>query len=249
MNLLRRTAILAAAALVGAGTWSGVVYADSSAHYYIEIGGTGANADAPACTITYGYANESLNGGIPVPVCYPASAGPFLDGTDHFPAPTAPSYDSSVKQGVANTLTALEDKYHADPGATFTIVGYSQGAQVADEALATIANGDTDVPTSQVDGMLYGDPMQPGTGVWSVVPKGWSLFGFTSTGPGMTEFNGIPVERYCIHHDLACDATTLQSIPGFLFQHPKYPDDNGIIEQTIAHDGGDGITWYDPDQA
>ena len=246
MNLLRRTAILAAAALVGAGTWSGVVYADSSAHYYIEIGGTGANADPPDCTITYGYANENLAGGIPVPVCYPASAGPFLDGHNHFPAPTAPSYDDSVQQGVKNTLSAVEDTYHAHPDATFTIVGYSQGAQVADEVLASIATGGTDVPTGQVDGMLYADPMQPGTGVWSVVPKGWSLFGFTSTGPGMSEFNGIPVHRYCIHHDLACDATGLRSIPGFLFQHPKYPADNGIIEQTIAHDGTDGITWYDP---
>ncbi|MFI0717223.1 hypothetical protein ACH4SK_43060 [Streptomyces inhibens] len=37
---------------------------------------------------------------------------------------------------------------------------------------------------------------------------------FTSTGAGPAKFDGVPVPRFCIRTDLACDATSLQSIPG-----------------------------------
>ncbi|UJB40446.1 cutinase family protein [Streptomyces sp. A1-5] len=221
-----------------------VAHADPVRHYYLEVGGTGSAAPSPDCTSTYAFANKHLNGGIPVPVCYPASAGPWLNG-QNAPDVNAPSYDASVREGYRNLLAAAEETHRRDPNARFTIVGYSQGAQVADQVLQTIAAGGTDIPRSQVNGMLYADPMQPGTGVWSRVPKGWSALGFTSTGAGLTKFDGVPVQRFCIRTDLACDATSLQSIPGFLKQHPKYWQDGNIMTQTIGQDGGDGITWYD----
>jgi hypothetical protein len=222
-----------------------VAHADSANHYYIEIGGTGGGADAPNCTVSYNNANQHLNGGTPVPVCYPASAGPWIGSHNEQPALTAPNFDDSVHAGYQNALAALENTYHRDPNARFTITGYSQGAWVGDLLLQTVANNGTDIPRGQVDGMLYADPMQPGTGVWNLVPKGVYLpLVATSPGTGPAEFPGVPVKRFCIHTDGICDATSLQSIGGFFVQHPLYPQPGGIMSQTLASDGGDGTAWY-----
>lgn len=247
-RLTRRARIIAAAAVITAATAiaPAAAQAEPAHHYYIELGGTGSNADAPVCTGTYYYANQHLDGGIAVPVCYPASAGPWLNG-HNTPDLTAPSYDSSVGQGYRNLLAAAENTYHNDPGARFTIVGYSQGAQAADQVLETIADGGTDIPKAQVEGKLYADPKQPGTGLWAKVPKGIGALGFTSTGAGPTEFSGIPVARYCIHNDMACDATSLTSAYDFFLTdtHRRYANDGNIMTQTIADSGVDGIFWYD----
>ncbi|GHF52294.1 hypothetical protein GCM10010218_37170 [Streptomyces mashuensis] len=220
-------------------------HADQQRHYYLEVGGTGSAAPAPDCTSTYTFANKHLNGGIPVPVCYPASAGPWLNG-NNVPDLGAPAFDASVREGYRNLLAAAVDTYHRDPGARFTIVGYSQGAQVADQVLQTIASGGTDIPRSQVDGKLYSDPMQPGTGVWARTPKGWSALGFTSPGPGPAAFDGgVKVQRFCIRTDGVCDATSLGSLVGFFQQHPKYWQDGNVMTKTIGQEPADGIVWVD----
>ncbi|MEV5239693.1 PE-PPE domain-containing protein [Streptomyces cinnamoneus] len=221
-----------------------VAHADPVHHYYLEVGGTGSAAPSPDCTSTFAIANKHLNGGIPVPVCYPASAGPWLNGRN-VPDVTAPSFDASVREGYRNLLTTAQETHRRDPAARLTIVGYSQGAHVADLVLQKIAEGDTGIPRSQVNGMLYADPLQPGTGIWSLLPKGWSALGFTSPGAGPAKFNGIPVQRFCIRTDGVCDATSLRSVAGFLNQHPKYWQEGNVIAQTIGHDGGDGVVWYD----
>ncbi|MFE0046163.1 PE-PPE domain-containing protein [Streptomyces albireticuli] len=218
--------------------------ADPVRHYYLELGGTGSAAPAPDCTSSYTFANKHLNGGIPVPVCYPASAGPWLNGRN-LPDLSAPSYDVSVRQGYRNLLAAAEATHRRDPGARLTIVGYSQGAQAADQVLQTIAAGGTDIPRSQVNGMLYSDPMQPDTGVWARTPQGWSALGFTSTGPGPAKFDGIPVRRFCIRTDGVCDATSVKSVGGFLIQHPKYTQEGNIMAKTLGNDGGEGVVWFD----
>ncbi|GHC32093.1 PE-PPE domain-containing protein [Streptomyces cinnamoneus] len=221
-----------------------VAHADPVHHYYLEVGGTGSAAPAPDCTSTYALANKHLNGGIPVPVCYPASAGPWLNG-HNVPDPTAPSFDASVREGYRNLLTTAQETHRRDPTARLTIVGYSQGAHVADLVLQKIAEGATGIPRSQVNGMLYSDPLQPGTGIWSQLPKGWSALGFTSPGAGPAKFDGVPVQRFCIRTDGVCDATSVRSVLGFLNQHPKYWQEGNVMAQTIGHDGGDGVVWYD----
>lgn len=223
-----------------------VAHADEPArHYYIELGGTGSAAAAPGCTTTYYYANQHLDGGIPVPVCYPASAGPWLNG-QNTPDPTAPSYDSSVRQGYENLMAAAEETHRKDPTARLTIVGYSQGAQAADQVLETIANGGSDIPRELVNGMLYADPKQPDTGMWAKVPKGFGALGFTSTGPGPKEFPGVPVARFCIRGDMACDATSPVAAFDFFLtdKHRRYANDGDVMTQTIANDGADGVFWY-----
>ncbi|MBO0804290.1 MAG: PE-PPE domain-containing protein [Nocardiopsaceae bacterium] len=245
--------ILVAASIVSAAVAPSVLVASVPAaeaapvsHYYFELGGTGSAEPAPECTSSYTYANQALNGGIAVPVCYPASAGPLEGGDGTIPGLGAPSYDASVKHGVENLLSAVESRHRTHPDARFTITGYSQGAEVAGDVLAEIAGGRTGIPRSLVDGMLYGDPRQPGTGVESIVPKGVSALGFSSSGPGPVNFPGIPVERFCIRTDGVCDASSPLSVPGYLTQHPRYPQRGGIISQTLAHDGGNGTTWYAP---
>lgn len=276
MSIKGRVLACGAAVVASAGVLTAVISATSSTpvksagydgggnHYYIEISGTGAGdprgCDGRSTTDdvgNYGFVNQHLNGGIPIGVCYPATIGPFL-GNGYKPDPAAPHLDDSVAVGVTNTVKALEEKYQADPGARFTVVGYSQGAEVGDLALQRVANGDTAVPKSHVDGMLYADPMQPGTGIWSKTfpkPFGVPFVGITSPGAGPVDFPGVPVERFCIHTDGICDGpalrpdvpsvqATAQSIVGFFQQHGRYPQDGGIITKTIANDGGNGVFWY-----
>ncbi|MDH6124843.1 PE-PPE domain-containing protein [Kitasatospora sp. GP82] len=243
-SLIRRvTAVAASAAAMTLTTVLAptAAHAAGAQHYYIEIGGTGATLPAPRCTSSYDAVNSQLPAGSYVPVCYPATAGPFIGtGGLHLDSITAPSFDSSVQQGYQNALKVAEDTYHAHPNARLTITGYSQGGQVADEVLQTIANG-TDIPSSQVDGMLYADPMQRDTGIWAEIPKGLSALGFTSPGAGPVNFGSIPVERFCIHTDGVCDATSPMGIVGYFQLHPTYPAN--VIPQSLAQDGGNGIIW------
>lgn len=244
----KRAAVCAVVLALASGLSSTGACANSVKHYYIEIGGTGS-VEPAQCTRNFGFANQALAGNpsaVVVQVCYPASAGPFQAGNGTIPGFGAASYDDSVRQGYDNLLATVESTYNTDPDARYTIVGYSQGAQAADEVLQTIAEHRTGIPTSSVEGKLYADPRQPGTGSWSVVPQGWGAFGFTSTGPGPVDFAGIPVARYCIHTDLACDATSLISIPGLLTQHPRYLREGGIAFATLAVDGQNGNFWYPP---
>ncbi|MFB7494556.1 cutinase family protein [Streptomyces sp. NPDC056161] len=254
------TAVTTAALMVGtAVAFSSAAQAAGSGHYYIEIGGTGATNPTPDCpttTTSYVEANKTLPpGSSALPVCYPATAGPFVGpsgslidlGTLQFrpDALIAPNYDSSVQQGYQAALKAAEDTYSSHPDARITITGYSQGAQVADDVLQTITGGGTSIPLSQVDGMLYADPMQPGTGLTAQIPKGWGVPGLTSPGAGPTEFNGVPVTRYCIHGDPVCDASLLNA-PGYFKLHPLYPQPGNVIAQTLTDDGKDGIQWREP---
>ncbi|WP_431677190.1 PE-PPE domain-containing protein [Kitasatospora sp. KL5] len=213
-------------------------------HYYIEIGGTGSVAEAPGCTSTFYFANQHLNGGIPIPVCYPASGGPFVGSHNEMPAPFAASFGDSVNQGFRNALAALESAYRADPAGHFTIAGYSQGAWVGDLLLQAVADNATAVPRSQVDGMLYADPLQPDTGFWHLVPRGVYLPAVAvSPGTGPAEFPGVPVQRFCIRTDGVCDATSLESFGGFLKQHPLYWQEGSIMTQTLGNTGGNGTVW------
>ncbi|TXS35379.1 PE-PPE domain-containing protein [Streptomyces sp. uw30] len=214
-------------------------------HYYIELGGTGTALPAPDCTGTFYFANQHLEEGAEaVRVCYPASAGPWLNG-HNAPDLTAQSYDSSVAEGYRNLLAAVERTHRENPTARLTVVGYSQGAQAADAVLETIANGGTDIPRELVDGKLYADPKQPDTGMWAKVPKGLGAFGFTSAGPGPREFPGVPVARFCIRGDLACDATTPVAAFDFFLtdKHARYVLDGNVMARTIAQDGLNGVYW------
>jgi hypothetical protein len=261
-RMARAIGTAAMTAALAAGTavaFPAAAHAADAEHYYIEIGGTGATTATPDCpttTSSYNEGNKALPpGSSAILVCYPATAGPFIgtngpliDGLQPHPdALTAPNYDTSVRQGYDEALRVAKETHQNHPDATITITGYSQGAQAADQVLQTIANGGTDIPLSQVDGMLYADPMQPGTGLAATIPKGWGIPGFTSAGAGPADFNGIPVTRYCIHGDPICDASLLNA-PGYFKLHPNYPAPGNVMAQTLADHGRDnGILWRNAD--
>ncbi|MFI1200878.1 cutinase family protein [Streptomyces sp. NPDC020883] len=251
-----RTAAVAAALTTGAAVaFPSAAHAAGAEHYYIEIGGTGPTDSGPGCpTITKSYntANDRLHlGSSAIKVCYPATAGPLIGthgGLIEPPlqlnpdAATAPTYDASVQQGYQNGLQAAEDTHRAHPDARLTITGYSQGAQAADEVLQKIASGSTGIPRSQVDGMLYADPMQPDTGLFAHLPKGLGIPGVaTAAGAGPAEFNGIPVKRYCIIGDPVCDLRSITNAPGYFNLHWKYPD--FVIPKNLDQAGQDGVQW------
>ncbi|KPI05198.1 PE-PPE domain protein [Actinobacteria bacterium OK074] len=255
-----RTAALTAALTAGAAVaLPATAHAADAEHYYIEIGGTGATTNKDGCatgTSSYDAANSALPpGSAAIKVCYPATAGPIIGPTGsllddklqpHLEALTAPTYDASVQLGYQKGLQAAEDTHAAHPDARITITGYSQGAQAADKVLQTIASGSTGIPRSQVDGMLYADPMQPDTGLGAHLPRWLGIPGLaTAPGVGPAEFNGIPVARHCITADPVCDLRSLLNAPNYFSLHPLYP--KLVIPQTLADHGKDGVQWRNAD--
>lgn len=227
----RRLAVLGAtlAALAGAAIgWSALAQADAGGRYFVLIGGT-CDPDANA------YNGVDLRGGVPLKVKYPAAGNPTC-------SPAGTSYDASVAEGHRNARGVLERAYANDPGGQFVVVGYSQGAHVAELVLEDVADGKIGVPKSQVGGSLYGDPMHPVTGIGAVVPKGLSAFGFTSPGPGRTSFGGMAVERYCIETDGVCHFNTIEGPGGYFVQHPCYPAK--VFPHTLADEVKHGDHWW-----
>ncbi|GAA4015944.1 hypothetical protein GCM10022247_43650 [Allokutzneria multivorans] len=230
------------AALVGAAVATlvaGLFGASSStaqaqgANYYILIGGTCDGAGNV-------YDNAWLRGGIRKVVHYPAGAA-GLPGCDQTPM------DRSVAIGHDVAKRVVTDSFRENPRATFTVVGYSQGALVANKVLNDIADGRLGVDKSRFRAKIFADPMQPvgppGRGISAIVPAGMGapspFGGYVSFGPGRTDFGGIPFIRYCIETDGVCHFDTLEAPGGYFAQHQCYQwtrpaDRRSIMGDTIA---------------
>lgn len=142
------------AGLLGATTSTAQAQQD---HYYILIGGT---CDGKATV----YNPAWLRGGIPRVVHYPA-------GATGLPSCNTPM-DQSVAQGYEEAKRVVRVAYFENPHALFTIVGYSQGAIVANKVLNDIADGNLGVDKSRFNAKFYADPMQPEKGSSTVIPAG-----------------------------------------------------------------------------
>lgn len=197
-------------------------------HYYILIGGT---CDGNATV----YNPAWLRGGIPRVVHYPA-------GAIGLPSCNTPM-DQSVAQGYEEAKRVVRVAYFENPHALFTVVGYSQGAVVANKVLNDIADGNLGVNKSRFTAKFYADPMQPEKGSSTVIPAGLGApspyGGYVSFGPGRTQFNGIPFIRYCIETDGVCDFDIPEAAGGYFAQHQCYQwtrptDRRSIMGDTIA---------------
>lgn len=226
-----RLGVVAAASLMVA--FAGTASAVAEPHYYILVGGT---CDGNATV----YDDVSLNGGIRKVVHYPAGAA-GLPGCDQTPM------DQSVAAGHAEGNRVVRAAFAENPGAEFTVVGYSQGAVVANLMLNDIADGKLGVNKSQFSAKLYADPMQPvgpqSRGISAVLPPGVGapspFGGYVSFGPGRTDMGGIPYIRYCIETDGVCNFETPEAAGGYFAQHQCYqwlrPADNrSIMGDTLA---------------
>jgi hypothetical protein len=205
-----------------------IAYAQQ-AHYYILIGGT---CDGNAIVYNLAW----LRGGIPRVVHYPAGAAgaPNCNRTP---------MDQSVAQGHEEAKRVVRAAYSENPGALFTVVGYSQGAIIANKVLNDIADGNLGVNKSRFTAKFYADPMQPGTGLSSRIPAGQGApspyGGYVSFGPGREQFNGIRFIRYCIETDGVCDFSSPEAPGGYFAQHLCYQwtrpaDGRSIMGDTIA---------------
>jgi len=203
------------------------------AHYYILIGGT---CDGKATV----YNLDWLQGGIPRVVDYPAGAAgaPNCDQTP---------MDQSVAIGHDRARQVVQDAYRENQNAEFTVVGYSQGAIVANMVLNDIADDNLGVDKSKFSAKLFADPVQPagpaGTGISAAIPQGAGLpspfGGYVSFGPGRPDFAGVRSIRYCIQTDGICDFDPIQAAGGYLAQHwcyqwPRPTDGRSIMQDTIA---------------
>ncbi|WP_336159715.1 PE-PPE domain-containing protein [Amycolatopsis sp. VC5-11] len=230
----RRIALIGAVvATLGAGFASATpAYADD-AHYYILIGGT---CDGKASV----YRPEWLQGGIARVVDYPAGAAgaPNCDQTP---------MDQSVAIGHDRGRQVVQDAYHENPNAEFTVVGYSQGAIVANLVLNDIADDQLGVDKAKFSAKLFADPMQPpgpaGTGISATLPPGTGLpspfGGYVSFGAGRPDFTGVRSIRYCIQTDGICDFDPIQAAGGYFAQHwcyqwPRPADQRSIMQDSIA---------------
>ncbi|HKR51482.1 MAG TPA: PE-PPE domain-containing protein [Pseudonocardiaceae bacterium] len=225
----RRRAAAAVAALVAGllGATASIAHAQQP-HYYILIGGT---CDGNAAVYNHAW----LRGGIPRIVHYPAGGEGLCNGNTPM--------DQSVAQGYEEAKRVVRAAYTENPGALFTVVGYSQGAIVGNQVLNDIADDKLGVNKSRFSVKFYADPMQPETGISAKFPAGTRLpppgTGYVSYGPGRTQFNGIQFIRYCIQTDGICDFTSPQAPGGYYAQHFCYPrarptDRRSIMGDTIA---------------
>lgn len=121
-------------------------------------------------------------------VWYPASIWPLGNLT----------YDESVRQGRDNVVAAVDEFAAQCPSSDIRVVGYSQGARVAGDALEVLQ---TRPYAHRVTGKLFSDPKHPG-GIEDTF-QGISLAGITFTGP-RRGFN-VPVESVCNPYDGICD--------------------------------------------
>ncbi|WP_340681715.1 PE-PPE domain-containing protein [Amycolatopsis coloradensis] len=237
MNVKKLRGVLAAAVLatglLGAVAPSAQAETADQARYYILIGGT---CDGAATV----YDDAWLRGGIKKVVHYPAGAlgAPNCDQTP---------MDQSVARGHEEARRVAQSSFDENPGAEFTVVGYSQGALVANLVLNDIADGKLAVDKSRFRAKIFADPMQPvgppGRGISAVLPPGTGapspFGGYVSFGPGRTDFGGIPYIRYCIETDGVCHFDTLEAPGGYFAQHLCYQwarptDHRSIMEDTIA---------------
>ena len=199
-------------------------------HYYVTVGGTCDGGGGV-------YNGIDLRGGTRLNVDYPAGAA-GLPNCDQTPM------DQSIEIGRENAKNVIVDNW--DPSATYTLVGYSQGAIVVNKVLEDIADGKVAVDKANFNAKLYADPMAPvgppGIGIGAVIPEGVGLpspfGGYVSPGKGRTDFGGIEYVRYCIETDGVCDFNDIQGPGGYIAQHTCYrwddPNGNNLMEDSIA---------------
>ncbi|TCN47295.1 PE-PPE domain-containing protein [Rhodococcus sp. SMB37] len=155
------------------------------------------------------------------------STGSHDDG-DGLDDDGAIAYDRSKQIGHERLRETIAARHSTCPDTDLLILGYSQGASIAGDVLAEIAE-DGSVPPARISGILYSDPRDT-RGVETLFP-GPIVPGVT-LGGARSEFGEIPVQRVCIEGDAVCDGRTPgdgddwleANVAGYLELHTKYPD-------------------------
>ncbi|MDO4911390.1 MAG: cutinase family protein [Corynebacterium sp.] len=172
------------------------------------------------------------NMGIPVAtLVYPAQAISFLGG----PEVSTDKYRNSVHKGGDQLIAALHHVFDAcgDNPPNLILAGYSQGADVINNATARITNTDEQYlmdrvkkifllgdPSRRIEGpenteaWVYGQPTNPVGGVSRAVTQG-TPFGLYY--PALDEYRDShagQIASYCVPGDLVCDTHSGETIQG-----------------------------------
>ncbi|MEP9392395.1 cutinase family protein [Gordonia sp. VNK1] len=138
--------------------------------------------------------------------------------TNYFLPYTASAFDNgqtyveSKADAISNASKILRDYASAHPSATFTITGYSQGADAAGDLAASIGNGSGPVSADSVVGVaLLADPKSGTAGTTTVGPQstGTGIAGVRSQGMGALSGRVMSI---CDPDDMYC-ATDVDSNP------------------------------------
>lgn len=133
------------------------------------------------------------------------------------------SYDVSVRMGVDETKRIIRAFRALNPCGTLHLIGHSQGARVAGDAIAELyAEG---MDTSFITAELLSDPRHPVTGV-EVVFAGVRIPGYTMRGE-RSSFGEAVVFQRCTPGDPICDFPhswwgLLNLVPDFARLHGAY---------------------------
>lgn len=152
------------------------------------------------------------------------------------------TYDQSVSMGVAETKRVVREQHARCPDSTIRVVGHSQGARVAGDAVEELAAEDGDI--GYVDVLLLSDPRRTGTGVETVIP--FTVPGYRMMGERGT-FGNARVTDQCAPHDPICDfpqplsepAALLDVVPNYFAHHGNYVP--GVAHEAPASQPGPAL--------
>ena len=188
------------------------------------------------------------------PLATPEGLYPIIGGPKGLPA------DVSVAQGV--TILNGEIEKQLDAGNDVTVLGYSQGAQIATIEMEDITNGSAGIhPTAdQLSFVLLGDPNNANGGLLErldlPVGSDFTIPSFGLLYNGATPVTEFPTDIYSAEYDPISDfpkyplnlLSDLNAALGFLFVHTQYPNPAGVdladAVQVPTSAGYDGATSY-----
>ncbi|MBP2478921.1 hypothetical protein JOF53_007793 [Crossiella equi] len=205
-----------------------------AAQKLFEVGGAGDGTGK-----VYDAYNKTLPNGVEAEkVVYSGDLVP-LTGTKFL--------DEAVAEGVANVERAVRAFHAACPGSRISVVGYSEGALVAGNALENLAKA-TDVPHDLVDGVLYGDPRRPGVAGAGLNGGAGGLMGTIPTFLPKTSMQGVrkpftafPVRTICKQNDAICNSENpITNLVAFLNGWAGYLSGDHGYDINPLRDAGSG---------
>jgi pimeloyl-ACP methyl ester carboxylesterase len=177
-------------------------------------------------------------------VDYPRSLGPLTGFGD-------PTYDASEGEATTKTVAAVETARKANPGDKIYVVGYSQGAGAASQAIAQLKadgaalHGDDNYYLNNVEFVLAADPRRNDGGILARLPKGVyiPILGVSFGDGTSAQGTNAKILQVTKQYDGVADAPNyifnvvadLNAVMGFYYLHSGYYKDVNLGE--IPADG------------
>lgn len=166
-----------------------------------------------------------------------------------FPIVDRQALDASVAEGTKKLDRAVRDFHAACPGARLVLAGYSEGAVVAGDVLASMAREDV-VPHHLLNGVLYGNPRRPfGDGGTGGIAGGIET-NVPTILPGVTmqggqDYGDLAVRNVCNENDGICNSTNMiTNLAAFANGLVGYASGDHGYDLNPARDLGSGLLLH-----